>query len=34
MKAKANKASWEGLNAGVTREFIGKTAAGDQGRVK
>ncbi|MFC8704326.1 hypothetical protein ACFUIV_19335 [Streptomyces anulatus] len=26
MKAKANKASWEGLNAGVTREFIGKTA--------
>ncbi|MER7698403.1 hypothetical protein [Streptomyces sp. NPDC096095] len=26
MKAKASKASWEGLNAGVTREFIGKTA--------
>lgn len=26
MKAKAGKANWEGLNAGVTREFIGKTA--------
>ncbi|MEU0101146.1 hypothetical protein [Streptomyces sp. NPDC006267] len=26
MKAKASRASWEGLNAGVTREFIGKTA--------
>ncbi|MFI7287281.1 hypothetical protein ACIBRY_11640 [Streptomyces anulatus] len=26
MKAKASKASWEGLNAGVTRDFIGKTA--------
>ncbi|MEU3557296.1 hypothetical protein [Streptomyces fragilis] len=25
MKAKADKASWEGVNAGVTREFIGKT---------
>lgn len=26
MKAKANKASWEGVNAGVTKAFIGKTA--------
>ncbi|MFD5985241.1 hypothetical protein [Streptomyces cyaneofuscatus] len=26
MKVKADKASWEGLNAGVTRAFIGKTA--------
>lgn len=26
MKAKADKASWEGVNAGVTRAFIGKTA--------
>jgi hypothetical protein len=26
MKAKAEKASWNGVNAGVTREFIGKTA--------
>ncbi|WP_098016834.1 hypothetical protein [Streptomyces sp. b62] len=25
MKAKANKASWEGLNAGVTKAFVGKT---------
>ncbi len=25
MKAKADKASWEGLNAGVTRAFVGKT---------
>ncbi len=27
MKAKAGKARWEGVNAGVTKEFIGKTAA-------
>lgn len=27
MKAKASKASWEGVNAGVTKAFIGKTAA-------
>ncbi|MFD8106518.1 hypothetical protein [Streptomyces microflavus] len=27
MKAKAGKASWEGVNAGVTKAFIGKTAA-------
>lgn len=27
MKAKAAKASWEGVNAGVTKAFIGKTAA-------
>ncbi|GAA2982211.1 hypothetical protein [Streptomyces fulvorobeus] len=27
MKAKADKAEWEGANAGVTREFIRKTAA-------
>ncbi|MFF9321158.1 hypothetical protein ACF1BP_25065 [Streptomyces sp. NPDC014735] len=26
MKAKADKAEWEGVNAGVTRGFIGKTA--------
>ncbi|MFF3308540.1 hypothetical protein [Streptomyces sp. NPDC002952] len=26
MKAKADKAAWEGVNAGVTRAFIGKTA--------
>ncbi|MFE3742209.1 hypothetical protein [Streptomyces sp. NPDC059134] len=26
MKAKADKAEWEGVNAGVTRAFIGKTA--------
>ncbi|MEV7272565.1 DUF6571 family protein [Streptomyces bacillaris] len=26
MKAKADKASWEGLNAGVTKAFIGRTA--------
>ncbi|MGW1466820.1 hypothetical protein ACWCPT_21025 [Streptomyces sp. NPDC002308] len=26
MKAKADGASWEGVNAGVTKEFIGKTA--------
>ncbi|MFF6781578.1 hypothetical protein [Streptomyces sp. NPDC012510] len=26
MKAKADKASWEGVNAGVTKAFIGKTA--------
>lgn len=26
MKAKANKANWEGLNAGVTKAFVGKTA--------
>ncbi|MEV8002123.1 hypothetical protein AB0P10_05560 [Streptomyces parvus] len=25
MKAKANKANWEGLNAGVTKAFVGKT---------
>ncbi|MYV59123.1 hypothetical protein GTW37_05625, partial [Streptomyces sp. SID4931] len=25
MKAKANKASWEGVNAGVTKAFVGKT---------
>ncbi|MEV5577020.1 hypothetical protein AB0L39_00465 [Streptomyces parvus] len=25
MKAKADKASWEGLNAGVTKAFVGKT---------
>ncbi|APS21301.1 hypothetical protein TK78_21990 [Streptomyces sp. Tue 6075] len=25
MKAKADKASWEGVNAGVTRAFVGKT---------
>jgi hypothetical protein len=27
MKVKAGKARWEGVNAGVTKEFIGKTAA-------
>ncbi|MFJ6510061.1 hypothetical protein ACIQMO_23100 [Streptomyces sp. NPDC091406] len=27
MKAKAGKARWEGVNAGVTKAFIGKTAA-------
>ncbi|WP_097900544.1 DUF6571 family protein [Streptomyces sp. b94] len=27
MKAKAEKARWEGVNAGVTKEFIGKTAS-------
>ncbi|MFD6476107.1 DUF6571 family protein [Streptomyces anulatus] len=27
MKTKAGKARWEGVNAGVTKEFIGKTAA-------
>lgn len=27
MKAKAGKARWEGVNAGVTKGFIGKTAA-------
>ncbi|MFI1188513.1 DUF6571 family protein [Streptomyces californicus] len=27
MKAKAQKARWEGVNAGVTKEFIGKTAS-------
>ncbi|MFG3404938.1 hypothetical protein [Streptomyces sp. NPDC048142] len=27
MKAKAGKARWEGVNAGVTKEFIAKTAA-------
>ncbi|MEW2283301.1 hypothetical protein [Streptomyces sp. NPDC047841] len=26
MKAKADRAAWEGVNAGVTRAFIGKTA--------
>lgn len=26
MKTKADKADWEGLNAGVTKAFIGKTA--------
>ncbi|MFE7397401.1 hypothetical protein [Streptomyces sp. NPDC057557] len=26
MKAKADKAEWEGVNAGVTKNFIGKTA--------
>ncbi|MGV9994714.1 hypothetical protein [Streptomyces sp. NPDC003374] len=26
MKAKADKAAWEGVNAGVTKAFIGKTA--------
>ncbi|MFD0317759.1 hypothetical protein [Streptomyces flavalbus] len=26
MRAKADKASWEGVNAGVTKAFIGKTA--------
>lgn len=26
MKAKAYKADWEGVNAGVTKAFIGKTA--------
>ncbi|MFH9609324.1 hypothetical protein [Streptomyces sp. NPDC017448] len=26
MKAKAYKASWEGINAGVTKAFVGKTA--------
>ncbi|MBD0418125.1 hypothetical protein H0H10_02895 [Streptomyces sp. TRM S81-3] len=26
MKAKADKAAWEGVNAGVTKTFIGKTA--------
>ncbi|MFB6714518.1 hypothetical protein [Streptomyces sp. NPDC056358] len=25
MKAKADKARWEGVNAGVTRDFVGKT---------
>ncbi|MFI2791128.1 hypothetical protein, partial [Kitasatospora sp. NPDC018614] len=27
LKAKADKANWEGVNAGVSREFIAKTAA-------
>ncbi len=26
MKAKADRAAWEGVNAGVTKAFIGKTA--------
>ncbi|MFD9422800.1 MULTISPECIES: DUF6571 family protein [unclassified Streptomyces] len=26
MKAKADKAEWEGVNAGITKKFIGKTA--------